>query len=1423
MKRFARDMAYLVLGLVLGGALAASASMVANPGWEDGTGTDADEWTESIARRVSDLSLCRDGSACARLDRLNLRNQGGDGQEGVNPCTANNQRPAPDWTEGSGGDIRCANTDVVAGTYRFAVVAGFGYQTLGTLRQGYTYTVSVYAWNTVASTASLIVSTTAGGGGTEYCNQSTTTTTKPSSPNLTCDITPSSDTATVYLALKTTAGSRFDEVAITPISALTSTAVSVGSYTHVTASALFRGGGGTRDWGRIELLDQTGTLISGCMAESQPMVADWTNRVTVASCSVGSATSVSMRVRSINATVYVETAWMTLQSSALAAPTSVTVSDPGLGGDSVWVTFNSATSTGATQHRLYRSATSGSGYSLVGTITDLKREWWIDTGLTAGTPYYYVMRTFDGSTESGNSAEVAITPNYPIASKGTTIQTGIAGRMMQVDPYISDTSQQEHGVTGGYPDFGGSGTDVETVKTRLLEAKPVFTRTWLALEHVVAYTVPNWTLSGTSDDRTIDNGDAESCTSDTQSPPPNWSQASANQIYCSTTDPVYGTYRFSVANGGYGYQSLGVLTGGQSYTFQVWAWNQTSATAAMKVSTNSDGTGTVYCETSTTTTTKPTRPNLLCTVLPASTTATVYLVLSSTGGTGVSRFDLVSHDTFRPEPWIYNNADGVSAVAMTVPSGIWYLRVPYGHLATQAVTLAASTEYTIAIKYMLPKTGATAKVSLETTAGGVGAGNTTRCSNTGTAVGGTTFTTLSCLYTTGGSPETAYVTLSCLTDAQCWFDDAAVTPTPTGNLSNGNFDSSTMAFDSSKLYTPPGHMRATNYATIYDQWIDYLRDNAVDVLLVVANQRTGSTPTFAYHGWAPSQSAWYALNDVLIDALEWLITTRGLTNVKYVTLGNELDSAAGWITPSFEADIVSDLRTDLDTAGFTTIQIFDQSDNGSSGTFSALTTKWSNSTLKSTLDLFAVTMYGDLDASGSGPLRVLWEQKGHREAYDAVSNPKPRLATFELGVTAGDPYNPLTIGQGVDDLGTLILARALVYGLTLAYDAISYWMGPNEATIGETLSGTGHVIRWGGLMYKDAASFYGGGAAAWDRKASWQLIRTYGAVSGNADVATVAAGANGSSAYPHLGVYATKGGTNSVIAYQDFLTATYWPINTGDATTIADNGQYGLTLAKSGTPSFFSTGGWDNGAYYSFGASQKLTLTVPTHRLPIFWLKQSFAYGCAIKASAAPSAGSAFEVLPGSTAALGFVVGATGNRVRVTMRDQSVGAVDILDADSTTALWDNAWHSLVVTYNGRSLVLYLDGVPTHYADKSVTLYESPAVDAPETTVINVGTNGVAMDDCFVSRYLTPSQVADLDTDQKFATFVASAAAPSVRFGDLGSSVTKRQWLYSSPTTYSEAAVSSSGGYVTVSLPYGSNTVLDGLSGGSLWWWGDYYR
>jgi hypothetical protein len=85
-----------------------------------------------------------------------------------------------------------------------------------------------------------------------------------------------------------------------------------------------------------------------------------------------------------------------------AAPTGVAASASSQ--TAVNVSWNA--STGATSYAIYRSTTSGGGYSQVGTSTSTS---FADTGLTCNTTYYYVVTASNGSCSSGNSAQASAT------------------------------------------------------------------------------------------------------------------------------------------------------------------------------------------------------------------------------------------------------------------------------------------------------------------------------------------------------------------------------------------------------------------------------------------------------------------------------------------------------------------------------------------------------------------------------------------------------------------------------------------------------------------------------------------------------------------------------------------------------------------------------------------------------------------------------------------------------------------------------------------------------------------------------------------------------------------------------------------------------------------------------------------------------
>jgi RHS repeat-associated protein len=87
-------------------------------------------------------------------------------------------------------------------------------------------------------------------------------------------------------------------------------------------------------------------------------------------------------------------------------------------GGAINLTWTPSTATGITQQRVYRSTTSGGPYSLAATINNNTVNAHTDTGLTNGTTYYYVVRAFNGTSESANSNQAgaaAIDNTAPLA------------------------------------------------------------------------------------------------------------------------------------------------------------------------------------------------------------------------------------------------------------------------------------------------------------------------------------------------------------------------------------------------------------------------------------------------------------------------------------------------------------------------------------------------------------------------------------------------------------------------------------------------------------------------------------------------------------------------------------------------------------------------------------------------------------------------------------------------------------------------------------------------------------------------------------------------------------------------------------------------------------------------------------------------
>jgi hypothetical protein len=93
-----------------------------------------------------------------------------------------------------------------------------------------------------------------------------------------------------------------------------------------------------------------------------------------------------------------------------SAPTNLAATDAGTGG-AINLTWTPSTSSGVTEQRVKRSTVSGGPYSLVTTITNNTTSSYGDSGLTNGTPYYYVVTAYNGTQESVNSNQASATPS----------------------------------------------------------------------------------------------------------------------------------------------------------------------------------------------------------------------------------------------------------------------------------------------------------------------------------------------------------------------------------------------------------------------------------------------------------------------------------------------------------------------------------------------------------------------------------------------------------------------------------------------------------------------------------------------------------------------------------------------------------------------------------------------------------------------------------------------------------------------------------------------------------------------------------------------------------------------------------------------------------------------------------------------------
>ena len=108
-----------------------------------------------------------------------------------------------------------------------------------------------------------------------------------------------------------------------------------------------------------------------------------------------------------------------------AAPTGLTAT---AGNAQVMLSWTA--STGATSYNVKRSTTSGSGYATVSSPTGTS---YTNTGLTNGTPYYYVVSAVGTGGESANSSQVSATP---VSSTSIAATINVLANRHAISPYV---------------------------------------------------------------------------------------------------------------------------------------------------------------------------------------------------------------------------------------------------------------------------------------------------------------------------------------------------------------------------------------------------------------------------------------------------------------------------------------------------------------------------------------------------------------------------------------------------------------------------------------------------------------------------------------------------------------------------------------------------------------------------------------------------------------------------------------------------------------------------------------------------------------------------------------------------------------------------------------------------------------------------